>query len=120
MNRKKSFIYIFSGILLLISLYFIFQLMQPYFQASKTPPFETTQQSPIPQTNTPTPQTNSIKPKEIKTVLPTPTPDPQTYACGAGGVCNSYLDPQSADCPITFKDRYCQNKCDDPTLRCRF
>jgi len=119
---KKSYVYIFSGILFLASLFLIFQLIKPNFQNTNTSSPETTQQSPTPQTNSPAPQTNKILPKKQNETLstPTPTPDPQTYACGSGGVCNSYLNPDSAGCPITFKDRYCENKCDDPSLRCRF
>lgn len=103
----------------------MFFLYKTFFSPNTSPTPAPQYQSP-----TPTPETKIVKTKEPSTVelhnsqqkkyiTPTPTPDPQTYACDSAGNCNSYLDPEAFDCPITFKDRYCENKCSDPSLRCR-
>lgn len=110
---KKVIIYIISILLILSSGFFIYQIL-----SSESPDLQGPTLHQDANTNKPIPPTPSTQ-KE-KYIPPSPTPDLQTYACGAGGVCNSYQDPVAADCPITFKDRHCENKCGDPSFRCRF
>ncbi len=119
---KKSVIYIISAIFFLISTYFIYQIFtSPPSNTPNTTPDTSSESEPIKPVDSQNQIKNTVSPTPSATpfIKPTPTPDPQTYACDSAGNCNSYLDPAAFGCPITFKDRYCENKCSDPSLRCR-
>ena len=120
---KKTIIYIISFLLLIISMLFIYKTL---FSSNTSP-------TPIPQNQspTPTPEIKKIETKEPSTIelhnsqqkkyiAPSPTPDPQTYACDPAGNCNSYQNPTAAGCPITFNNNSCDNKCYDLSIRCQY
>ncbi len=61
--------------------------------------------------------------EEEQTESPTPssTPEPGNWACTPGGACNSYIDPVSAGCPVTYASICTYNglwQCDNPANRC--
>jgi len=102
-------------------------LAQEAVKATKTPPNDTIGKQTLPNVLGES-KTNVLLEKKIPSNAGNLPPDTATHprptgpginACDPLGKCNSYADPKSSACPVTFADTGCLNQCSDPKNRCR-